>query len=89
MNMATAIQLGVSNRKDFGSGNVSGTTYSSWHQVHKGRLQKDDYVAPNENERVYVIASYGTPIAWYTETGGWFKVQRRFSHSTTIHQNLI
>lgn len=35
---------------------------------------------------VYVVFSYNTPIAWWTETFGWINPQVKYSVTTSKHQ---
>lgn len=37
---------------------------------------------------LYVVYSYGTPIAWHS-LEGWYVVSQKFSQTTSKHQNLI
>jgi len=37
----------------------------------------------------YVVWSYATPIAWYTEGRGWHVVEQKFSLTTTKHQGNL
>jgi hypothetical protein len=39
--------------------------------------------------RMYVVFSYDTPIAWYTEERGWFIVHQHFSRTTSKHQSRL
>lgn len=43
--------------------------------------------ALNENKAVYVVRSYHTPIAYYTE--GWHLVTEKFSPTTSRHQSVV
>jgi hypothetical protein len=37
----------------------------------------------------FVVYSYATPIAWFTEPGGWHRVEQKFSRTTTKHQGNL
>jgi hypothetical protein len=59
---------------------------------HSGRLDNEEIPKLIEafNEfGVYVIYSYGTPIAWHTEGNGWYVVEQKFSVTTSKHQNYV
>ena len=38
---------------------------------------------------MYVVTSYQTPIAWYTDRHGWYKVRQKFSQTTSRQQGLL
>ena len=38
---------------------------------------------------VYVVSSYGTPIAWHSERTGWHVVEQKFSVTTSRHTGLV
>lgn len=37
----------------------------------------------------YVVWSYATPIAWWSETNGWHRVAQKFSMTTSHHQGKL
>jgi hypothetical protein len=37
----------------------------------------------------YIVWSYGTPIAWYTQTDQWVIPSLKYSVTTSRHQSLI
>jgi len=37
----------------------------------------------------YVVYSYATPIAWWGPTCGWYRVEQKFSVTTTKHQGNL
>lgn len=39
--------------------------------------------------QVYIVRSYATPIAWYTERHGWYETGEKHSVTTTGHQSAI
>ena len=39
-------------------------------------------------QEMYVVYSYGTPIAWHTAEG-WYVVEQKFSVTTSKHQNFV
>lgn len=38
---------------------------------------------------IYIVRSYATPIAWYTEHHGWYETGEKHSITTTNHQHAI
>jgi hypothetical protein len=58
-----------------------------------GRLNSEDIVTfyeatHNSGGMVYIVYSYGTPIAWYVySTNQWHIVDQKFSATTSKHQN--
>jgi len=42
----------------------------------------------NSGRSMYVVYSYGTPIAWHTAEG-WYVVEQKFSVTTSKHQNYV
>ena len=39
--------------------------------------------------QIYVVFSYGTPIAWYSYTHDWHLVSQKFSPTTSKHQSVV
>lgn len=37
----------------------------------------------------YIVWSYATPIAWHKTDGTWFRVQQKFSVTTSKHQGKL
>jgi hypothetical protein len=106
----TAIQNGIDSLTDFKAGNVSGKLYKHWDRVPVGRmehsetyrLQRQDYTAAKlaGREAVYVVFSYGTPIAWTFDTSEagfyqaaqwreWVQPDVKYSVTTTNHQSRV
>lgn len=85
-----AIAAGISTRVKFTHGNVSGKSYSNGLRVLTGRLPREHATALKAiTEAVYVVKSYATPIAWYTETQGWTVPDVKFSATTNHHQAAV
>lgn len=53
---------------------------------HPGRLDPEHY--DSLSRAVYVVYSYGTPIAWDTPDG-WVVPKRKYSATTSNHQNIV
>jgi hypothetical protein len=89
---------------------VRGELYSHWNRVPVGRmdrgltytLQRQDPIAASikGRESVYVVFSYGTPIAWTFDTSEagfrqaarwrqWHQPDVRYSVTTTGHQRRV
>lgn len=95
------IQVGIDNRTDFNTGNVRGEWYDSWADVPKGRMpepQKHMNGSGMTFMPVFVVFSYGTPIAWIfscdtdpEQNGGprWIIPDDRYSPTTSCHQGVI
>lgn len=93
-----AISRNMTNRENFRHGNVSGKWYDSWDDVPLGRLPMDVSALYGTKTAVYVVFSYGTPIAWRfvgtppNEPGtdnGWRIPDIRYSVTTTNHQGVV
>ena len=52
-------------------------------------LYADQDAARAAGQRLYVVWSYATPIAWHSEATGWHRVSQRFSRTTTRHQGNL
>jgi hypothetical protein len=88
----------IANRIDF---KTSGALKGEWQipslMPYAGRLPReyaDKYneshrVARGYNENIYVVWSYATPIAWYTESEGWVIPPVKYSPTTTKHQGNL
>lgn len=77
---------------DFVAGNLWSATMHDYN-ISCGRLNGDERVILARHilrlGTAYVIHSYATPIAWWTEREGWYLVKERFSVTTSKHQSLI
>lgn len=75
------------------TGNLSGRWHEPWLPPRSGWL--DGYEAGvlhdhTGEQRAFVVYSFETPIAWWTEEHGWYKVKQRFSMTTsTKHQSRL
>ena len=60
-----------------------------------GRLDSEEIVefyeaTHNSGGMVFIVYSYGTPIAWYVyPTNTWHIVEQKFSVTTSKHQNYV
>lgn len=87
------IESAVSQLVKFERGNVYGEwkdqRYYSGAQI--GRLDRGYAKVLGEHSKksaLYVLYSYGTPMAWYVETEGkWYYVDEKYSASTGQHQS--
>jgi hypothetical protein len=64
------------------------------HCPDSGRLNNDERDRLHTqwnwgNGSMYVVWSYGTPIAWWTERDGWHRVAQKFSMTTSHHQGKL
>ena len=88
MNQRDAIHY-IATRQEFTASALSGKVEE--YTPHSGRLDNEEIVklidAFNSGQGVYVVYSYGTPIAWHTSEG-WYVVEQKFSVTTSKHQNF-
>ena len=79
----------IAERREFTASALSG--YHTNYTPQAGRLNAEEYAKLTEasanGKFVYVVYSYGTPIAWCTPEG-WYVVAQKFSVTTSKHQNL-
>lgn len=89
MNQGAALHY-IATRQEFTASALSGKTY--WFTSNTGRLNEQEsalLIAEfGEGKSVYVVYSYGTPIAWHT-LDGWYIVAQKFSVTTSKHQNYV
>ena len=89
LNQRDAIHY-IATGQQFKASALSGSSFKKY-TVDAGRLNAEEYAKLNEathgEEWVYVVFSYGTPIAWRTNEA-WYVVEQKFSVPTSKHQNL-
>jgi hypothetical protein len=89
LNQRDAIHY-IATGQQFKASALSGNSVKEY-TPNAGRLDREEYAklieATARPEWVYVIYSYGTPIAWRTAEG-WYVVSQKFSVTTSKHQNL-
>lgn len=92
------IAANIETRTAFKAGNVRADWYPTAADVPTGRMPSDHVSAmltASKSRPVYVVFSYGTPIAYYAnalaaDTGnGWVESGVRYSVTTTNHQNVV
>lgn len=80
----------ISTRQAFKASALSGSSFKQY-TPSEGRLNREEYAlleqATQGTEWVYVVFSYGTPIAWHIDGGEWYVVDQKFSVTTSKHQN--
>lgn len=54
-----------------------------------GRLDQNERELFYAHEPTYVVLSYSTPIAWWSQTYGWHVVAQKFSVTTSKHQGKL
>ena len=89
MNQRDAIHF-ITTRGEFKASALSGKIEE--YAPHSGRLDNDEIpklIEAFKHFNVYVVYSYGTPIAWHTEADGWYVVAQKFSVTTSKHQNYV
>lgn len=81
----------IATRLEFKASALSGSSVKEY-TPDGGRLNPEEYAKLKEAtarpEWVYVVYSYGTPIAWFGSEG-WYVVAQKFSVTTSKHQNLV
>lgn len=91
LNQRDAIHY-IATRQAFKASALSGSSYKDYY-VSEGRLNREEYAileqAVRGSEWVYVVFSYGTPIAWHIDGGDWYVVEQKFSVTTSKHQNYV
>ena len=82
----------IATEGQFKASALSGSSFKKY-TVDAGRLNAEEYAKLNEathgEEWVYVVFSYGTPIAWRIDGGEWYVVSQKFTVTTSKHQNLV
>jgi hypothetical protein len=88
LNQRDAIHY-ISTGREFTASALSGNSVKEY-TPNAGRLDREEYAklieATSRPEWVYVVYSYGTPIAWRTNEA-WYVVEQKFSVTTSKHQN--
>jgi hypothetical protein len=81
----------IATGQQFTASALSGSSFKNY-IMDAGRLNAEEYAKLNQamtlEEWVYVVLSYGTPIAWRT-SWGWYVVSQKFSVTTSKHQNYV
>lgn len=89
LNQRDAIHY-IATGQEFKASALSGSSVKEY-TPDGGRLNPEEYAKLKEAtarpEWVYVVYSYGTPIAWRTNEA-WYVVSQKFSVTTSKHQNL-
>ena len=81
----------IQNRINFKASNFYGYNMplsKDCFQIATGRLNSDLVALLHKDEPLYVIYSYGTPIAWYGRYG-WHAPAVRYSSTTSRHQSIV
>jgi hypothetical protein len=81
----------IATRQQFKASALSGSSFKQY-VPDSGRLNPEEFAllkqATTGGEWVYVVFSYGTPIAWNTPEG-WYVVAQKFSVTTSKHSNYV
>jgi hypothetical protein len=89
LNQRDAIHY-ISERKEFTASALSGAFKR--YTPETGRLNATETAKLIEDSQgiggLYVVYSYGTPIAWHS-LDGWYVVEQKFSVTTSKHQNYV
>lgn len=82
----------IRDREDFNThGALKGRNISPIGYYDSGRLGGADLEIFNADcdQIDYVVTSYATPIAWHSAATGWYKVEQKFSVTTSRHQGNL
>ena len=74
----------IAGKRPFKANSMSGVEGST-DTGYMSPLESIHYKNANPN---YTVKSYGTPIAWHTESGGWHVSDSKYSSTTSRHQSL-
>lgn len=72
-------------RGEWNGGYPLGALPSPWREL----LMQHTTTDKGRIERAYVVFSYATPIAWYTERHGWVIPPVKYSRTTSTHQGKL
>jgi len=81
----------IQNRINFKASNFYGYNFSLATEpsgIPTGRLNSDLVALLHRDEPLYIVYSYGTPIAWYGRYG-WHSPAVRYSSTTSRHQSIV
>jgi len=81
----------IHNRINFKASNLYGYNLplsKDCFQIATGRLNSDLVALLHKDEPLYIVYSYGTPIAWYGRYG-WHTPAVRYSSTTSRHQSIV
>lgn len=80
----------ILNREEFDCNTMSGRWIERWHNG-TGELSDDEAYMFHEHHDgpMYVVYSFETPIAWWTEANGWYRVNQKISPATSKHQGRL
>jgi len=79
----------IANRIAFTGNNLYGVVQSFDSVVYQtGRLPQDFETQLRLDRPSYIVYSYGTPIAWHSNSG-WFMPNCKYSVTTSKHQNYV
>ena len=88
----SAIRNGITNRVPF---KAPATLSGAWEDgpLYLGRMSSEEQSRIREETKdapsVYVVRSYSTPVAWFTDTNGWSVTTDKHSVTTGGHVSAI
>lgn len=71
------------------SGALSANTVTDTYGPTGELARTDAWEQYNAEQPTYVVYSYRTPIAWYSEKHGWTVPEVKYSQTTTRHQSVV
>ena len=84
------IDASIPNARPFTQGNMSARTHDRGQDASSGRMLPEDFeVLRSIDASVYVVYSYGTPIAWYVNGRGWWMPTATYSVTTQKHKTYV
>lgn len=77
--------------KTYGSFSAQSTLDAGLGNWDSGKLYGEDLESFREQCRLidYVVYSYSTPIAWYSQEYGWYVARGKWSLTTSHHQGKL
>ena len=90
LNQRDAIHY-IATRQEFKASALSGKFEQYRPQTGRLNVWESDKLTESRevSKEMYVVYSYGTPIAWHTQAYGWYVVEQKFSVTTSKHQNYV
>lgn len=79
----------IEERKGFRQGPLRGNILSEGYAPSKGLLPDEWAILLRAESPTYIVISYETPIAWWSDVLGWTVPDVRYSRTTTRHQNAV
>lgn len=86
VNLPTATRC-IAAREPFKGSNLYGYVGTNGIGILRG--EDLERMRADATKILYSVYSYATPIGWYTDENGWYRVKMKFSPTTSRHQGCI